>query len=451
MMKQVRVLVIEDDPHGGQSVVEAMEDIGFEATLAITGEAGIKLFRDIAFDVVLSDLMLPDITGVDILGSLRRIDQNVPVLIMTAHGTVSSAVDALKLGAYDYISKPLDLDDIQAKVRRAVEMHSLRAEVTALKSGIRKRYASSSIVAHSAGMKIVMEQVEALANTNATVFIHGESGTGKELIARALHFDSERANYPFVAVNCGAFTESLLDSELFGHEKGAFTGAAQQHKGAFERADNGTLFLDEIGNASPAVQVKLLRVLEERELLRVGGQDNVKVNVRIVSASLRDLSELAFSGDFREDLLYRMKVATITIPPLRLRRDDIIPLTERFLAMACKEHGRNITKVDKKYYECLEQYDWPGNVRELRNVVEVSVVLARGSELKAEDIHINEVVSEKESTFTVPAGMTYEELDKEILTQVLYRYKGNRTIAAESLGLSRRTIQRKIKEYELPF
>ena len=451
MMKHVRILVIEDDPHGGQSVVEAMEDLGFESALATTGEDGIKLFRETAFDAVLSDLMLPDITGVDVLGSLRLIDKNVPVLIMTAHGTVSSAVEAIQLGAYDYIAKPLDLDDIQSKVRRAVEMHRLRDEVTSLKDGMRDRYAANTIVAHSAGMKTVLDQIEALANTNATVFIHGESGTGKELVARALHFDSDRAEKPFVAINCGAFTESLLDSELFGHEKGAFTGAVQQHKGAFERADSGTLFLDEIGNASPAVQVKLLRVLEERELLRVGGQNKVKVNVRIVSASLRDLSELAASGDFREDLLYRMKVATITIPPLRLRRDDIIPLAERFLAMACKEHGRNITTVDKKYYERLEQYDWPGNVRELRNVVEVSIVLARGSELQAENIHINEIVSTEKSKFVVPAGMNYEELEKEILTQVLARYKGNRTIVAEEMGISRRTIQRKIKEYDLPF
>ncbi len=450
-MNQVKILVIEDDPHGGQSVVEAMEDIGFKAELAVTGEDGIKLFREMAFDVVLSDLMLPDISGVDVLSSLSRIDKNVPVLIMTAHGSVSSAVDALKLGAYDYISKPLELDDIQAKVKRAVEIHRLRDEVLVLKDGMRERYAARSIVAHSKGMKTVLEQIEALANTNATVFVHGESGTGKELVARALHFDSGRAKEPFVAVNCGAFTESLLDSELFGHEKGSFTGAAQQHKGAFERANGGTLFLDEIGNASPAVQVKLLRVLEERELWRVGGQNAIKVNVRIVSASLRDLSELVTSGDFREDLLYRMKVATINIPPLRLRRDDIIPLAERFLAMASEEHDRSITKVDKKYYERLEQYDWPGNVRELRNVVEVSVVLARGSELGVDDIHINEVASANNSKFIVPAGMSYEEIDKEILTQVLARYKGNRTIAAEELGLSRRTIQRKIKEYELPF
>ncbi len=450
-MNKVRILIIEDDPHGGNSVVEAMDDIGFDATLATTGEEGIRLFREISFDVVLSDLMLPDINGVDVLSSLRKVDESVPVLIMTAHATVSSAVEAIKIGAYDYISKPLDLDDIQAKVRRAVETRNLRKEVSALKNGMRERYASGAIVAHSKGMKSVLEQIESLANTNATVFIHGESGTGKELVARALHFDSKRADKPFVAVNCGAFTESLLDSELFGHEKGAFTGALQQHKGAFERADGGTLFLDEIGNAPPVVQVKLLRVLEERELFRVGGQEKVKVDVRIISASLNDLSDLVASGDFREDLLYRMKVATITIPPLRLRRDDIVPLAERFIAMACKEHNRNISKVDKKYYEKLEQYNWPGNVRELKNVVEVSVVLARGTELTEDDIRINSSADNEQSGFVVPDGMTYEDLDKEILTQVLARYQGNRTLAADALGISRRTIQRKIKEYELPF
>ena len=450
-MKQIRVLIIEDDPDGSRSVAEAMEDIDFEPSVAMTGEEGLKLFREGVYDVVLSDLMLPDMNGIDVLGSISRIDGDVPVLIMTAHGTVSSAVEAIQRGAYDYIAKPLDLDDIQAKVKRAVETRRLRDEVSSLKNGLRERYAARSIVAHSKGMRNVVEQIEALAGTNATVFVHGESGTGKELVARALHYDGARAKGPFVAVNCGAFSDSLLDSELFGHEKGSFTGATQQHKGAFERAEGGTLFLDEIGNASASVQVKLLRVMEERELWRVGGQKPIKVDVRVVSASLRDLSDLAASGDFREDLLYRMKVATISIPPLRLRRDDIIPLTERFLAVSCREHGRNITKVEKNYYERLEQYDWPGNVRELRNVVEVSVVMARGSVLTAESLHINNERTDTEQKFVVPENMTYDELDKEILKQVLSRYKGNRTIAAEKLGLSRRTIQRKIKEYELEF
>jgi DNA-binding NtrC family response regulator len=302
-------------------------------------------------------------------------------------------------------------------------------------------------------MEDVLRQIEALKDTGTTVLIQGESGTGKELVARALHVDGRRAAAPFVAVNCGAFTETLLESQLFGHEKGAFTGATSRHRGAFERADGGTLFLDEVGNAPPPVQIKLLRVLEERELVRVGGQEPVAVDVRLVSASNRDLKAMVEAGEFREDLYYRLNVVTIDIPPLRKRREDIRKLAESFRLAACTEHGRAVTSIDPACMALLEKYDWPGNVRQLRNAIEAGVVMARGSVLTAADIRLEAIEGStvRGEGFVVPEGMNYAQLEKEILQQLLQRHHGNRTLVADQLQVSRRTIQRKIKEYQLPF
>ena len=450
-MRSVRVLIVEDDPDGCRSLAEAIEDIGLEVVTAMTGTAGVQCFREQTFDTVLTDLMLPDIDGVEVLSGIRNIDDQVPVMIMTAYGSVSSAVDSLKSGAYDYITKPLDLDDLQSKVLRAVETRRLRGEVKQLQNAIHERYSARAIVAESAGMRDVLGQIESLAGTDATVLVLGESGTGKELVARALHVDGKRAGGPFVAVNCGAFSETLLDSELFGHEKGSFTGATQQRKGAFERADGGTLFLDEIGDAPPSVQVKLLRVTEERQLHRLGGQAPISVDVRLLSASNRDVDDLVAQGVFREDLLYRLKVVTIEIPPLRKRREDIRPLVERFVAAACHEHGREITRIEPGYYDKLNAFDWPGNVRQLRNMVEGSILMTKKPVLGAEDLRLGEPQEGPPTDVRFPEDMTFAEIEKEVLTQALQRFEGNRTLVAEKLGLSRRTIQRKIKEFDLPF
>ncbi|MDD5520097.1 MAG: sigma-54 dependent transcriptional regulator [Kiritimatiellae bacterium] len=450
-MTKSRILVIEDDPDGQRSVVEAIEDGGFEAIAAGTGKEGLKLFREGDFDSVLSDLVLPDIDGIEVLAQIKKIDSQMPVLIMTAYGSISSSVKAIKGGAYDYITKPLDLDDLQSKIARAVETRHLRKEVLDLQKSIHSHYTATSIIAKSPGMMEIIRQIGALADTNATVLISGESGTGKELVARALHVDSKRSTGPFVAVNCGAFAESLLESQLFGHEKGAFTGATNQHKGAFERADGGTLFLDEIGDAPKSVQIKLLRVLEEREILRVGGHTPFHIDVRLISASNKDLDELIESGEFREDLLYRLKVVTLHIPPLRQRREDIKPLAERFIAAASEEHGRYIASVEPSFYEKLESYDWPGNVRQLQNVIESSVIMAREPVLRTPLLSMGIEKKRAETGFSIPEGMSFSELEKEILSQLLSRYEGNRTLTAEKLGISRRTIQRKIKEHNLPY
>ncbi|MDD2237927.1 MAG: sigma-54 dependent transcriptional regulator [Kiritimatiellae bacterium] len=453
-MSDISVLIVEDDPDGGLSVKEAIEESGCRVTLTNCANDGLIAFRREPYDVVLTDLALPDMDGVEVLRRIRKLSPETPVIIMTAYGSIDSSVQALKAGAYDYITKPLELDDLQAKVARAAETSGLRRKVDTLKKTIQTRYGIETIIAHSPGMKELISQIQTVADTQATVLITGESGTGKELVARALHAESRRADQPFVAVNCAAFPENLLESELFGHEKGAFTGAAAQHKGAFERAGDGTLFLDEIGDAPLSVQVKLLRVLEERELTRVGGSATVAIKARLLSATNRDLNDLVADGAFRQDLLYRLMVVNLHLPPLRERREEIRPMTDAFIARACADHGRAIHSVAPSFYERLEQEDWPGNVRQLRNVVEAAVVMATRPELDALSLDAlpgadRSITSPK--NFVIPEGLDMEALEKEIFIQTLRRYDGNRSLSAEKLGISRRTIQRKIQDYDLPF
>ena len=448
----VKILVVEDDPDGLRSVEEAIRDAGFSVVTAMTGQAGVAAFTREQPDVVLSDLFLPDMDGLAVMAAIRHARADTPVLIMTAYGTVNTAVRALKEGAYDYLVKPLDLDDVQAKLARAVETVRLRKQVVSLREQVEGRFSSRSMVAGAPAMQEIMRQLAAVAATNATVLILGESGTGKELVARALHADGRRAAGAFVAVNCGAFTESLLESELFGHEKGAFTGAASRHEGAFERAHGGTLFLDEIALAPRPVQARLLRAIEEREVLRVGGQAPVKVDVRLVAASNRDLDEMVESGEFRHDLLYRLQVVTIRLPPLRERREDIRILADRFLAQACAEHGRHFEEVDPACYTRLEGYDWPGNVRELRNVMESAVIMAVGPVLRPGDLKLGrETAARGSPSPSLTPGVSLAALEREAILQSLQRHEGNRQLTADELGVSTRTIQRKIREHNLPF
>jgi two-component system response regulator HydG len=360
-------------------------------------------------------------------------------------------VQALKNGAYDYLVKPLDFDDLQARLARAVETGRLRNENTALHRALSERYAARTLVAASSRMRDVLRKIEAVAPTAVTVLIVGESGVGKELVARALHADGVRANGPFVALNCGAFAETLLESELFGHEKGAFTGAVTRHPGAFERADGGTLFLDEIGLAPRPVQIRLLRALEEREILRVGGLAPVSVDVRVIAASNRDLRELVRTGFFLPDLLYRLQVVTITVPPLRERPEDIRPLAERFAAQAAREHGRVIDRLAPDYFDALAAHPWPGNVRELRNVVEASVILTRGPILTRADLALDlaDRLPAPGGESWPPPGMTLAQIEKEALRRSLARAGANRTQVARELNVSLRTVQRKIREYDL--
>lgn len=445
--KQPRVLVIEDDPDGLRSIVDALECAGNNVTACSAGKDGVRLFEENEVDVVISDIRLPDFDGMDVLSRIRHLDPDVPVLLMTAYGTVSAAVAALKAGAYDYVLKPLDLDDIQAKTARAVETRLLRSQVSELKAELREQY-PVRIIAKSGRMLQLLRQVKSVAGTNATVLIQGESGTGKELIARAIHMASTRADSVFAAVNCGALSESLLESELFGHEKGSFTGAVSNHRGAFERAEGGTLFLDEIGIASAPVQTRLLRVIEEREILRVGGSRVMPVDVRIISATNSDLEDLVAEGKFRRDLLYRLLVVTLNIPPLRERKEDIRPLANHFLATACSNHGRHIESVDPGYYEKLNRHDWPGNVRELANVIESSVIMAETPSLSSADLTLG---GRADALLAEASELKLAEIEKRAILDALTHHRGSRTLAAEELGVSTRTIQRKVKEYNLPY
>jgi two-component system response regulator HydG len=446
---QPRILIVEDDPDGRRSLEEVITDAGCRVQTAQNGSDGLAAFVEGDFDVVITDLVMPDMDGLALLRAIRERNDQIPVIMITAYGSVSSSVEAIKSGAYDYITKPLDLDDIEAKVRRAAETGILRRRVEQLSTRLDETYGSSQMVAEDPKSQRLLTQIEALSQTAATVMLCGESGTGKEVAARALHAHSARANGPFVAVNCGALTETLLESELFGHEKGSFTGALRQHRGAFERADGGTLFLDEVGDAPPSVQVKLLRVLEEREVTRIGGQTTIPVDARVISATNQDLSQLISDGAFREDLYYRLNVVSVELPPLRTRRADIVPLAQRFLRNAANQHGKEIKGAAPGFFEALQKHSWPGNIRELRNVIEAAVVMAASPTLTASDLNLGSRTVSGGANWQAPVGMTLQEIEREILIQTLQRNNGNRTLTAEELGLSRRTIQRKIKEHDL--
>jgi DNA-binding NtrC family response regulator len=474
-----RILLIEDDPDGRLSVSEALSESGYEVTAADCGLKGVELFGKQTFDAVLSDIKLPDIDGIQVLTRILKSEPEMPVLLMTAFGTITAAVEALKAGAYDYILKPLDLTDLQAKIAHAIETQSLRRQVSALKQELFAR----PIIAKSKQMLDVLSQIRTIAPTAATVLVLGESGTGKELVARALHALGKNTEGEFIAVNCGAFAESLLESELFGHEKGAFTGATQMRLGAFERAQGGSLFLDEVGLASAHVQSRLLRVLEEREIMRVGGSKPIAIETRIIAASNRNLDDLVAEKLFRNDLLYRLKVITIQIPPLRERPEDIRPLAEYYIDRSCKDHGRHIETVDPDFYNALEKHEWPGNVRELRNVIESAVVLATSSRLTVAGLklpptplvgrdhalsvvnsHACHAIGMVPNGRTVPTlqevgtalpinqfNPTFAEIERNAILNALQKHNGSRTLAARELDISTRTIQRKIKDYNLPF
>ena len=455
-----RILVVEDDADNGRSLAEAIRDLGHDAELAADGASGVEAFRARGADVVLTDLVLPDIDGIEVLRRVHELPGGapIPVLLMTAYGSVDSSVRAMREGAYDYLQKPLDLDELDSKLARAIETSRLRRDVDRLSTEAHRGWTTDSWVACSPAMREVVRQVRQLAATRPTVLVRGESGTGKELVARALHAEGPRAAEPFVAVNCGAFAEGLLESELFGHEKGAFTGAVARHAGAFERAQGGTLFLDEIGEAPSPVQIRLLRVLEDRTVARVGGGEPFRVDVRLVSATNRDLAAMVREGIFREDLYYRLRVVELALPPLRERREDIRPLADRFVAAAQLDNGCRIDRVEEAWYGRLEAHSWPGNVRELRNTVESAVVTAPDGELLASRLRLDGPFapaspssSSGPGDWTPPDGLTLDEIEKRTLEHVLRQTNGNRSLTAERLGISRRTIQRKIQDYNLPF
>jgi DNA-binding NtrC family response regulator len=401
---------------------------------------------------VLLDLMMPEVDGVEVLKELRRRHPSLPVIILTAVSDIGRAVEVTKLGAYDYLTKPVDRDRLLTTLRRAVTQHSLVEEVDRLRGELSERYRLGSIVGSSAAMRTVYNQIEKVLESDITVFISGESGTGKELVAKAIHYGSLRSQGPFVDVNCAAIPEGLQESELFGHEKGAFTGAHAAHPGKFEQAAGGTILLDEVGEMSPSAQARLLRVLQERCLQRVGGTKTISLDVRVISSSNRDLEQLVADGRFRQDLYYRLVVFPIELPPLRRRREDIPALVEHFLDKHAGDAGRRITRVEPEALELLIRHDWPGNVRELENVIHRSLLVASAPELKRDDLPRDLLVSGTGAA--APEGepgelCSLEELERRAIERAIDRFGGNLSDVARQLGIGRSTLYRKLEQYGL--
>jgi len=443
----VRLLIAEDDPGAGDALREAFADEGYEVELATTGLEARERFRSGKWDCVLTDIVMPEVDGLELLKEFVASPDAPPVIVMTAYGSIDRAVQAMKDGAHDFLEKPLDLAALRSLVRNAVTRRRAEPENRPVRARLR---AAKRVLLPGTSplMNRVVEQANRVARTNATVLITGESGTGKELIARLVHRESLRVRGPFVPVNCAGLTESIIESELFGHVKGAFTGAVRAKPGKFELADGGTLFLDEIGEIPLNIQVKLLRVLQEREVERVGGEEPVRIDVRLVCATHRDLDEMVRNGEFREDLYYRVKVIPLRLPALRERPEDIPELAEHFRGLANERDHRAVKAFGPGVMERLEAYGWPGNVRELENVVEQAVVLARGDTIVVDDLP-PEITGDKgpQDVLRIAVGTTLAETERELILETLRKTGGNKTRAAKLLGIGVRTLYRKLEEY----
>jgi two-component system response regulator HydG len=443
------ILVIDDDQNHALSVADSLSAEGYRTEIAPSGEEGLRRLEERDFDLVITALALRDASGFDVLEAARRKDPAVEVVVFS-HGSVESAVEAMTRGALTYLSKPLNLAELRAVVRKAVERVKLERHAVELEHRLDLRFGFESIVGNSPKMHKVFEVLRQAAPTSATVLVLGESGTGKELVAKTVHQNSPRRNQPFVALNCAALSEGILESELFGHEKGAFTGAMQQRKGRFEYAHKGTLFLDEVGDMPLPTQIKLLRVLEEREIMRVGSNLPIKVDVRLVAATNQDLEQAVKDGRFRQDLYFRLKVVTIKLPPLRERQGDIPLLADKFVREFATEHGKRIEGIDPEARRVLNAYPWPGNVRELRNAIEHMIVISKGSMLTAEELpdYIGAVKQEPRAVEGL-AGLSLEDVERELIRHTLALTEGNREAAAKLLDIGERTLYRKIKKYGL--
>jgi DNA-binding NtrC family response regulator len=447
-----RVLIVDDEKHQRDILQMILESEGYESVSARNGRHALQALREQPFDVVLTDLKMPDMSGIDLLTALLKTQPGLCVILMTAHGSIGSAVDAMRNGAFDYLTKPLEKDELLVVLGKGMERTRLVRENRLLKEQLRDRFRLESIVGIHGSMQDVFRIVHKVAASTSTVLIYGESGTGKELIARALHQESERRQRPFYAVNVAALPESVLEAELFGHEKGAFTGAESRKIGLFEQASGSTLFLDEVGDLKRDLQVKLLRTLQEREILRVGGTERVRVDVRIVAATNHDLDAAVHEGRFREDLYYRLNVITITLPPLRERRTDIPLLVEHFVG----KHGGSDRKrsVSEETLKVLVNYDWPGNVRELEAVIERSLLLGEGDVILPADLPpaVRAGITPRgrgPTALEIPdSGIDLEGVERALITKALEKTGGNVSRAARLLGLSRRTLQYRLEKMQ---
>ena len=448
---QGAILVIDDDRNHAESSADVLEHVGYSCDVVTSGREGIDAMRRRQYDLVLTDLVMSDVDGMEILRKAQEINPFVAVIVFTGHGTIENAVEALKRGAVDYLVKPLNIEGLRIRVQKALKHQELVKINRDLARRLDSKFGFSGIIGNSEEMRKAIDLCQQIAETDVTVLITGENGTGKELIARALHENSRRKKRPLVPLNCAALSPQLVESELFGHEKGAFTGANIQKKGRFEYADHGTLFLDEVGDIPMATQMKLLRVLEDGEITRVGSNESIKVDVRLVSATNRLMQELIDEGKFREDLYYRLKVVTIHLPPLRERRQDMPLLVDHFIREFSRVYRKPITGVEREALNALTSYSWPGNVRELRHAIENMVVVSRGDALTLENLPESIHRSERKSTADLHSlvGVPLREVEKILISNTLEQVNGNRQEAAKILGIGERTLYRKLKTYAL--
>ena len=453
-MRKTRILVVDDEHLIRWSLEQALLKQGYDVVTAASGEDALKQVQEETPELVLLDIQLPGMDGLEVLGKVKAIDEEILVIMVTALGVLETAVKAMRMGAYDYINKPFNLDELSIIIKKALETRELRKEVAQLRSAQTSKYGISNIVGDSRHMQQVLEMVRKVAKSDAsTVLIQGESGTGKELIAKAIHYESARCDKPFMAINCAAMPEHLLESELMGHERGAFTDAKAQKKGIFEVADGGTIFLDEIGDMDVGMQAKLLRVLEERTFRRVGGTKEIPVDVRIDSATNQELLQKIEEKTFRNDLYYRLQVIPIYLPPLRERRDDIMPLVETFISNYNREFGKSVKGVSKMAQKFLEEYEWPGNVRELRNIIERAIILENQETLMLEHLP-RELISKAGETscgpvsFRIPPeGVDIEDIERELIRQALEICEGNQSKAAKKLNLGIDAFRYRMKKF----
>ncbi|HNT35061.1 MAG TPA: sigma-54 dependent transcriptional regulator [bacterium] len=447
----VRTVLVADDEESIQKLLKrVLEREGYRVVVASDGAEAVEVAAEERPSLGLFDLKMPGMDGVQALEAIRQQGLQFPVVMVTAHSTVESAVKAMKLGAHDYIKKPFDVEELKLIIQKALEFSSLEREVLRLRRDVQCKYSLDQIVGEDPKMKEILQMIQTVAATRSTALICGESGTGKELIARAIHYLSPRMDGAFVKVNCAALSENLLESELFGHEKGAFTGAIRTHQGKFEQADGGTLLLDEISEMSASVQAKLLRVLQEKEIDRVGGRDPIQVDVRVIATTNRDLEIECKEGHFREDLFYRLNVVKMAFPPLRERRGDIPLLAEHFRNLYAEDMGKPVERISAEAMDALVRYDWPGNVRQLENALERAVVFVTGDTILPAHLppEIGGVAPESQTaTAEAWVGRTIEEIEREVILSTLKRTQDNRTQAADLLGISVRTLRNKLNEY----
>jgi two-component system response regulator HydG len=453
--EQIRVLIIDDEEGHAEAVAESLRRIGYECEVASSGTAGARKLDEEEFDVVLTDLRMADMDGLAILKKAKQVAADAEVVVITGHGDVKSAVDALTRGAAGYLTKPVDMTELRAIVDKAAERARLARANRELKRQLDERFGFEGVIGNSRKMQEVLTKLRSYAPTDVTVLIQGETGTGKELIAKAIHNNSPRKNKPFVALNCTALNENLLDDELFGHEPGSFTGGDRLRKGRFEYANGGTIFLDEVGDMPLSLQAKLLRVLENKEVVRIGSNEPIKVNVRLLSASNRELEAVVAAGTFRQDLYFRLKVVTVRLPALRERREDIPLLAAHFIKEFNHQHHKKVTGISEQVRKAMTSYDWPGNVRELRNLIESMVVQDTDGVLGLDDLQEGDALRRLQSRDSQPAGPAnlvgkpLTEIERYYMEKALELTEGNREEASRMLGIGERTLYRMIQDWKL--